>query len=441
MRKNFKKLIAALLALVIMFCAAGCSASPAANNTPGTQDPAGNTVPAGPSQPVASITDLMQGIIAQARAEDPEALKKGGVYAADFALRLYKACYKEGDNTLISPLSVLCALAMTANGADKNTLAEMEKVLGMSKDNLNSFFLSYLTNLATSKNGKLSMANSIWFTDHERFTVNKDFLQTNADYYGAQIFKTRFDGTDAPKNAINDWVKEKTDGMIPEIIDRIPDNIIMYLINALAFDAEWETIYRVDQVHEGQFSCANGQKKTVEFMYGQEGNYLQTAQATGFIKYYKGGDYAFAALLPNEGSSVADVLAGLSGESLQKLLASPQSARVQTAIPKFETRYSTEMSAVLSAMGMPEAFDGNKADLSGIGSSSAGNLFINRVLHKTFISVDEKGTRAGAATAIEIADQAMILDVKRVYLDRPFVYMLIDTTTNMPFFIGVMENM
>ena len=383
----------------------------------------------------------MKDVIASNQTEDPQVLVKSGAKAADFAARLFKACYEKGQNTLVSPLSVLCALSMTANGAEKNTLAQMEKVLGMNRKELNSFFLSYLKALRSSENGKLSLANSIWFTDHERFTVNKQFLQTNADYFGAEIYKTTFDGSDAPKNAINNWVKEKTDGMIPEIIDRIPDNIIMYLVNALAFDAEWARIYTEHQVNDGEFNNADGTRKTVSFMYSEEGQYLQNAKATGFIKDYKGGDYAFAALLPNEGVSIEELISFLDGAVLQELLASPESVHVQTAIPKFETEYSAELSQMLKAMGMPEAFDPDYADFSSMGHSDGGNIYISRVLHKTFISVNEKGTRAGAATVVEMQDKsAAFFEVKRVYLDRPFVYMLIDRTTNLPFFIGVMEN-
>ena len=418
MKNTVNKTAALMAAIMMLLSFAGCAAA------------------------YASTEDLMKGITASNIAEDPQALIKGKTNAADFALRLYKACYKEGENTLISPLSVLCALSMTANGAEKDTLAQMKAVLGMSRDELNSFFLSYLKALRSAEGGTLRLANSIWFTDHDSFAVSKDFLQTNADYFGAELYKTKFDGSEAPKTAINNWVKDKTDGMIPQIIDRIPDNIIMYLINALCFDAEWQHIYRQTDVREGQFTCADGLKNTVEFMYSEEGMYLQTENATGFIKYYKDADYAFVALLPAEGSSVSDVLSSLDGEGLQALLSSPEHCVVRAAVPKFECRYSAQLSEVLAAMGMPDAFDDSRADFSGIGRSSAGSIYISRVLHKTYISVNEKGTRAGAATAVEMDTKGVSpIYIKQVWLDRPFVYMLIDTAANMPFFIGVMEDL
>ena len=381
-------------------------------------------------------TDLMADI--KAGNPDPVSdLTTDSARLTDFALRLFKASQEEGKNTLVSPLSVLCALAMTANGAAGETRAQMETVLGMKAEELNRYLCTYMEGLSRDEKNKLHLANSNWFTDDERFTVNREFLQTNADYYGADLYRTPFN--DGACKAINDWVKEKTEGMIPEILDRIPPDAIMYLVNALAFEAEWEEIYENFQVNEGYFTTEDGQRRAVEFMADMEHDYLETAKATGFLKYYAGRQYAFAALLPNEGISVSELLDSLTGAELQELLTHPEGTPVETAIPKFETDYDTERSGVLSAMGMPLAFDSGRADFSALGASDAGNIFINRVLHKTFISVTEQGTRAGAATVVEMnCGAAMMEDMKTVILDRPFVYMLVDCRTGTPFFIGTM---
>ena len=214
----------------------------------------------------------------------------------------------------------------------------------------------------------------------------------------------------------------------------------MYLINALAFEAEWANIYEKEQVEKGEFTLEDGTKQKVELMYATEGKYLQDESATGFIKYYNGYKYAFVALLPNEGVSVSDYIATLDGESLSALLSGAESATVKTAIPKFETEYGTEMSEVLQSMGMIDAFDVGDADFSGIGSSTDGNIYIGSVIHKTHIQVGERGTKAGAVTVIEMkANSAAPPDeIKQFYLDRPFVYMLIDCENNVPFFIGTL---
>ena len=149
-----------------------------------------------------------------------------------------------------------------------------------------------------------------------------------------------------------------------------------------------------------------------------------------------------AALLPNEGVTVQEYVDSLTGEHLMRLLSNPEKVTVFATMPKFETEYSVEMSESLMEMGMTDAFDYRISDFSRLGTYNADglNICINRVLHKTFISVSEKGTRAGAATAVEmVAEGALLIeDYKTVTLDRPFVYMLIDCQTNLPFFIGTM---
>ncbi len=381
--------------------------------------------------------DLMEGITPN-NVDALDDLSSQNADVIDFAIRLFKASNENGKNTLISPLSVLCALAMTANGAEEETLAQMEEVLGMTTDELNLYLYSYMKNLPQGDKYKLSLANSIWFTEDERFTVNQDFLQTNADYYGADIYKAPFDKQTLKD--INNWVKQNTDGMIPEILDQIPPEAIMYLVNALAFEAEWSEIYEKHQVKDGEFTKEDGTKQDVKFLYGSEGTYFEDEKATGFMKRYVGGKYAFVALLPNEGVSVSEYIASLDGESLNALLANPQYATVHTSIPKFETEYKVEMSDILQNMGMTEAFDMYNADFEGLGTSTGGNIYISRVLHKTFISVGEKGTKAGAATIVEMKDGAAAepTEPKEVYLDRPFVYMLVDCENNIPFFIGTM---
>ncbi len=360
----------------------------------------------------------------------------------DFAVRLFKESLTKEENTLISPLSVLVALSMTANGAQGNTLAQMEDVLGMPVRELNTWVCHYMSNLPEKEEYKLRLANSIWFKHRENldsFEVKQEFLQTNADFYGAGIYKAPFDESTCGK--INQWVEDNTDGMIKDILDRIPEDAVMYLINALAFDAEWENVYKKNNIKDGEFTKEDGTKQNAELMYSEENRYLEDDKAVGFIKYYKDQKYAFAALLPNEGIPISEYAASLTGEKVSKLLSGASTAHVQAAIPKFETEYKLNLNQALITMGMSDAFNSTAADFSGISENAMGNLYINRVIHQTFISVDEKGTKAGAATVVEVNRECAIVsptDTKEVILDRPFVYMLIDCETNLPFFIGTM---
>ncbi len=364
--------------------------------------------------------------------------KGADLKAVDFAIRLLKASNDPGKNTLLSPLSVMTALTMTANGAGGDTLKEMEKVLGMPIDELNAYLMAYMNSLPSGDKYKLNPANSIWFTSDERFAVDEEFLKENAAKYGADIFKAPFD--DGTLKDINNWVNEKTEGMIPEILDQIPSDAVMYLINALAFEAEWDETYYDFQVIEDKFTTEDGTEEKVALMHSQEGTYLESDDATGLVKYYNGGKYAFAALLPNEGTTVEELIAGLDGKKLHDIFADRESVEVTAAIPKFETGFDIELSEVLKYMGMPKAFDSNSADFEALGTSDAGNVFINRVIHKTFISVAEQGTKAGAATLVEMTDGCALVEEepKEVILNRPFVYMLVDCETWTPFFIGTL---
>lgn len=389
-------------------------------------------------------------------------VQAGSSAVADFGLRLLQACMEKaedpfppnasmpqnvnekieaGKNVLVSPMSVISALAMTAGGAKGETLGQMEEVFGMSVPELSAFLSDYQAGLPAGENCKLSMANGIWFTDDQRFTVEPDFLQACDDSFGAAARKAPFD--DSTLKEINQWVKDNTDGMIEEILDEIPPDAVMYLVNALAFDAEWERIYRDYEVREGEFTKADGTVQQAEMMYSEEGQYLEDENATGFLKYYADRKYAYAALLPKEGMSVAEYVATLDGGKLLDILANPMQFQVNAAIPKYENEYSADLSDTLQHMGMPDAFDMGKADFSGIGHSTAGNIFISRVLHKTYIAVDEKGTKAGASTAVEMKDECAMMEdyIRTVYLDRPFLYMIIDCESNLPVFIGTVKGL
>ena len=386
-----------------------------------------------------SAKDLMQDVPAKAVDVLPD-MDAGAAAAADFGVRLFQMSMEEGKNTLISPLSVLYALAMTANGADGETLAQMEQVLGMNSDELNCYMLAYRKLLPEAGEYKMRLANSVWFKDDPGFDVKESFLQTNADYYGSSIYRAAFD--EGTKDDINKWVKEHTEDMIPEILDKIPDEAIMYLVNALAFEADWDEVYEEFQIQDGIFTKEDGTRQNVEMMHADEHKYLSDDLGTGFIKYYEGRKYAFAAMLPNKGVTVQQYADSLTGSHLRDMIAAPEDIQVFTCIPKFEVEYDIEMSEVLQEMGMTDAFDWRTADFSRLGNCNVDgmNICIDRVLHKTFISVAEQGTKAGAATAVEMVAEgaAEIQEYREVVLDRPFVYMLIDCETNLPFFIGTM---
>lgn len=361
-----------------------------------------------------------------------------------FALELFKNTVEEDKNVLVSPYSVVQALAMTGNGADSITKEEMENVIGggIDFDELNKYLYTQRTNQPNDEKCKLLTANSVWTRDDEaRIQVSSKFLQKVVDYYSAEVFKAPFDDTTV--NDINSWVDAKTDHMIDKVLDQINGDVVMYLINAVTFDAKWQIPYTDDGYpRKHDFKAYNGTVQTAEMMYSDEYYYLEDENAIGFMKYYEGGRYAFATLLPDEDITVVDYVNGLTPESLHNILANPQEETINTGMPKFSYDYSTELKEVLSAMGMPTAFS-PFADFSNMAETATGQLFISRVLHNTFIEVNTEGTRAAAVTVVEASDGCAPIPVekKEVILDRPFVYCIVDTETYLPVFMGTLMSL
>lgn len=356
------------------------------------------------------------------------------------AMELFKSSNKTSDgNVLISPLSIQLALAMTANGAEGETKSQMERLLGgeYTIDELNAYLKTYVSNLPNEKSSKLNVANSIWFRKNN-FVPNQLFLQTNKDYYDASIYSAPFDKTTVVD--INNWVDTNTDGMIKELLEQIDESSLMYLINAIAFDAEWDEKYSEYSIMQGTFTCEDGTKQEVELMSSTEYAYYELENAKGFKKNYKNGKYSFVALLPNEEISVSDLISSLTYEEIINMLNNPDYSRdVIAKMPKFSYEYSLEMTNVLSSLGMERAFDESGAEFDKIGQAG-GNIFIGSVIHKTFISVDEAGTKAGAATIVEVNDECEKNEIE-IALVRPFMYMIIDNVTGLPVFIGTLTSM
>ncbi|MBF7095561.1 serpin family protein [Alkalibacter mobilis] len=385
-------------------------------------------------------TDLMKGmtpVVTDGKETDSIFIERN----MDFSLDLLKGSLKDDKNTLLSPLSVMLALSMTANGAENNTLSQMEEVLGqdLTIQVLNEYLHTYTNNLPSKDKSKLSIANSIWFRDDEdRLHVEDEFLQTNADYYGASAYKSAFD--EQTLTDINHWVKNKTDGLIEKIIDQIDEDTVMYLINAMVFDGEWKNIYREEQLSTGIFTASDSKEQNASYMTSEENIFLSDGSSTGFIKPYVDEDYSFFAILPNENTTVEKYLNGLDSQSLLNMFDNKEDTLVTATTPKFKFEYELKMNDLLKSLGMTDAFDPKVADLSKLGRSSRGNLFIGDVIHKTFISVDEKGTKAGAVTKVEVKDESYV-ETKTVKLDRPFIFGILDNRTDLPLFIGVLNKL
>lgn len=378
-----------------------------------------------------AVRDLTEGISKnESASKAPDDEFKAA--ASSFAAELFKDNYSKGKTTLVSPLSVLTALALVQNGAQGNTLAQLEQALGgLDRDTLNAYMRAYCDFL--SAGDELKIANSVW-TDSS-VEAKQDFLQKAVDSYSAQIFSAPL-SSKKTVNSINSWVKKNTDGMIPKIIENADRDAVMMLINAVAFEAKWETPYTNDDIEKLEFNSYSGKSKKTDFMCSTENVYLKDGGTVGFMKPYKNGRFAFAALLPNEDVNIDDYIASLSGEKLMKIFSSAKkNEEVDVKMPKFKAEYSTQLIDTLKKMGIEDAFDRKSADFSSLIDKNDG-AYIGTVMHKTFIEVDQEGTRAAAATLVGISKMSMPA-INPVCLNRPFVYMIVDTETNLPLFIGV----
>lgn len=355
---------------------------------------------------------------------------------SELTVDLFKETFDGEENTLISPTSITMALSMVANGAEGETLSQMEKVLGrgLKINQINETISVYLSRIESVDD--INIANSIWINDMDSIKIKEEFLDVNSKYYNAKIYKEVFN--DKTADSINSWVYEKTDGMIEKMIDSISPNSIMYLINAIAFESEWEKKYESNQVFEDEFTDYKGNKKEIEMMNSEEEKYLYDGKAVGFIKPYKDNKFSFIAILPNEDIGLEEYINQMTGESLFNMINSHKEAKVDVYIPKFSYSYETNMNQVLITLGIEDAFDELKADFSKIAEVKNENIYINKVVHKTFIEVNEKGTKAAAATGVEVNVTSTIVNEERytVRLDRPFIYIIMDNETNMPVFIG-----
>ncbi|MCH5184438.1 MAG: serine protease [Oscillospiraceae bacterium] len=350
---------------------------------------------------------------------------------------LQQTLQEEGEKgALVSPLSAQLALAMTANGTNGATLAQMEAVLGggISLSRLNEYLRSYTASLPSSEGAKLTLANSIWFPegeDHPR----EDFLQANADYYGAEAYQ-------APHSEIydliNDWVNTRTDGKIDKLVDEGAGEFSMALINTILFDGKWKDKYTDRSVWEGTFTAYNGEKRYVPMLSSTEWSFLQDGDGTtGFLKPYEDERYAFAALLPAEGVDILDYINSLTADRLLHILQDRHVAEVYVRMPKFTFAGDYKLNKALKAMGMPYAFDEQAADFSR--TFNGGGVYLDLFKQKTVIEVSEFGTVAAGVSGGEMAPSTSEPD-EIVYLDRPFVYMILDTETNLPLFLGVLTD-
>ena len=345
---------------------------------------------------------------------------------------------------MLSPLSLLYALGMTANGAAGETLVQMEDVLygGISAEEANAYFLNYMQKVSDGAGGvSLDIANSIWFNSrNEHFVVRDTFLNTNRNYYGAGVFGRDFLAPETVTE-VNTWVSDNTDGMIPSVISELRESDLMLLINTVLFDGKWERTYGEEDIREMYFTAYDGTFSEAKMLCSEESMHFSLGQGKGFVRPYA-ERYSFVGILPDDGVDVYDYAASLTGDdlidSVTDAMENPQGKDALVRIPEFTFDYDTEASDALISLGMTDAFSAD-ADFGRLGESENG-MCIGSVIHKTRIELSRSGTKAAAVTAVLVTGSCAPIDYEppvQIYLDRPFVFAITDNETGLPLFLGI----
>nr|MCR4721900.1 hypothetical protein [Lachnospiraceae bacterium] len=204
---------------------------------------------------------------------------------------------------------------------------------------------------------------------------------------------------------------------------------------------KWNETFSKEAVTDDIFTTYAGEEKEMTFMNGSADKYLEDGRAVGIKKHYSSLRYSFAAIMPKEGIGIDEYLSGIDAKELENILYPivDRNAIIDLSMPKYSSEYYVKMKNVLRNMGMTDVFDSESADLSALGTYYDINLYVDDVLHKTYIEVDEEGTRAGAASAVIGLCGGAPQERIEVKLNRPFIYMIIDESSRIPLFIGTFE--
>jgi serpin B len=367
-----------------------------------------------------------------------------------FALNMYKTMIEQGvvennENLLFSPYSMVVALAMACAGADGETESQMREALSVALEGdlfhkaINGLDQELMGYTQTVDGVTLNVVNSAWMEMRAQFTTG--FLNTLSRYYGAGVNLLDFMGQpEESRIIINDWVEEQTNGKICDLIPQgsIDGSTELVLTNAIYFLADWLSSFNPELTETGDFYCIDNSTVAVPLMNLNDSNekvkmlYKRGSNVRVMDFPYEGDRLVMTVLLPDRGS-FSEFETSMTLEKIDQLIAELDSTELPVQLPKFEfTTSSISIKDVLVAMGMVDAFSPGIADFSKIDGTRG--LYISDVLHKAFISVDESGTEAAAATAIVF--ERVSTDVPYFNANHPFIYLIRDRETQTILFIG-----
>ncbi|MHB8114462.1 MAG: serpin family protein [Bellilinea sp.] len=440
---------ATLAAVILALAAAGCAQQPTASipspaiDTPSAPDIAPTPLPSEPTpmtEPIRLQSDKPRETPPSTAYDNLPVLSSGNTA---FALDLYQQLRSQDGNLFYSPFSISQALAMTYAGAKAETAAQMAAALhfDLPQADLHPAFNALSAELE-SRAGKgdqagfkLNIANALW--GQQGFAFLPDFLDTLALNYGAGMQAVDYNQPDAARQTINDWVADQTEDKTKDLI---PDGALnpltrLVLTNAIYFNAAWLLPFEKEATQNDSFDLLDGSEVQVPMMRQTESfGYLKVENFEAIELFYEGRELSMVILLPDE-DQFAAFEDSLDSAQLQSILDQLTEQRLDLSMPKFKVDSSFGLADTLAAMGMPDAFDGVKADFSGM--TGKPDLFITNVVHKAYVNVNEEGTEAAAATGVVMGLKSMpVGEPIVVKVDRPFLFLIRDSQTGAVLFLG-----
>ncbi len=406
----------------------------------------------------------IKGFIGSAPSKQPKNASPAGLARANtaFAVKLYRQMSAKEGNLFFSPYSISSALGMTYGGARGETDKEMKAALNFELDQaeLHAAFKKLnaeLANNARSNGQKLNIANGLCLTGDD---VSKEFKTLLQDNYGAELFRGGL-------AKINGWVKEKTEGKIDKILSELSPDSVCVILNAIYFKGAWATKFKEKRTRIQPFKVSATKRVNVPLMY-LEGEF-KLLKKKGFqiaALPYKGDELSMIVLLPDAAGGTASLqeqLRQLTERSKTRRIPKPagglaalekqltaanlalwlgelDKTRKRTVwlyLPRFKLETDYDLVGPFKKLGMKNAFDAN-ADFSGMGWPK-GKLWISQIKHKAFVEVNEEGTEAAAATAVEITTESAVM-YPTFRADHPFIYLIRDNKTGSILFLGRMAN-
>lgn len=358
---------------------------------------------------------------------------------AKFSFDLFGAVDEE--NPVLSPLSAYLALSMVGAGAKGETAREFTDLMG---EDMTAQAADLMERLPRQEEHiRLELANSVWMD--QVFQADPQWQAQMEEEMHAQVRTGELAGRDMMEQ-INGWVSEKTQGLIPQLLgEPLKDGTRMALFNTVYFKGEWENPFEAMDTMEEPFYPAQGGEVSAEIMrkWGETLSYVKGEDLDGVVLPYRDCPLAFVALKPTGGQSVREMYGELDSQALSRLLDERTDTLMNLKLPKFEIEFSRTLNEDLQGLGLQLAFDPYRADLTGLGYTDAGiPLCIDLVAQKALIRVDEEGTEAAAVTEIAMMECALAVPLRDpvdVFFTEPFVYMILDTQTQTPLFMGIYD--